>query len=578
MRFLRGQRSLALALVVTSVFAAICESAILALLAEVAASLVTRSPIAVFQLGPLHADARIRLLLAVGLSLALFRIALQAVLAYFPARICADFQANMRNRLFREFTQASWAEKSTDREGSFQEISTSQVIQATQGVMQATIVLTSGVMLVVLVLSALVVEPFSALAVIGAAFLLFLLMRPLNAVGSRHSRALSRAQVEYAAGLSEAVNLAEEAQVFGTGQAQQRQINRLVDAARRRFFSAQYVGRLVSGGYQAILLLLLLLGLLVLDSTDAAHIASLGAVVLLLVRASTYGQQAQGAYHYMGQAEPFITRLHEAERKYRDAPIARGTNRMTGVPRIELRSASYTYPSGREALHDISFELSPGEVVGVVGPSGAGKSTLVQVLLGLRNPTSGSYIVNGRNALSWSDESWVETFAYLGQDSRIFHGTVLENIRFFRQLDPHQIKEAAVLAHIHDEISDWSAGYQTVIGQRADAISGGQRQRLCLARSLASRPTVLILDEPTSALDARSEALVKESLELLKGRLTMVVIAHRISTLNLCDRIMVLRNGILEGFAPAYELARSNEFFRGAQELSVGANLDGLVP
>ncbi len=120
---------------------------------------------------------------------------------------------------------------------------------------------------------------------------------------------------------------------------------------------------------------------------------------------------------------------------------------------------------------------------------------------------------------------------------------------------------------MHD-ITSWADGYQTIIGQRADAVSGGQRQRLCLARALAGGPELLILDEPTSSLDPQSEHLIQESLEGLRGSLTLIVVAHRLTTLSQCDRVMVIRDGRLEAFAPAATLYDSNAFYRQAVDLA----------
>jgi len=121
---------------------------------------------------------------------------------------------------------------------------------------------------------------------------------------------------------------------------------------------------------------------------------------------------------------------------------------------------------------------------------------------------------------------------------------------------------------VHDDIMSWEAGYETMVGERGSTLSGGQRQRISLARALAGSPSMLVLDEPTSALDMRSESLVQESLLAMKGRVTLFIVAHRLSTLNVCDRIMVFNEGRLEQFEAAPELVATNDFYREAVELS----------
>ena len=163
--------------------------------------------------------------------------------------------------------------------------------------------------------------------------------------------------------------------------------------------------------------------------------------------------------------------------------------------------------------------MDGGEVIGVIGPSGAGKSTLVQLLLRLRAPREGRYLVNGVSAQEIVQEDWHRQVAYVPQEPRLLHASVAENIRFFREISTmRQVERAARLARIHEDIVGWTDGYETIVGPRADAVSGGQQQRICLARALVARPQLLVLDEPTSALDPTSESLIQESLTGLKGR------------------------------------------------------------
>jgi ABC-type multidrug transport system fused ATPase/permease subunit len=538
------------------------------LLAEIATALVNHSSTLNINLGPIHISASVDRLLVFGLSVSVLRVALQGILSYLPARIAADMQASLQHRLFAAYTKASWSAVATDGEGTFQELATNQIVQATYGVVYATTALTAGFLLIVLVASALVIQTATALVVMAAGLVLFLMFRPLNDIGRRHAQALSSAQVEYAAGVHDAVVTTEEAHVFGVGAVQLEQIDSLASKERDRFFQTQFVARLVGGGYQSLVLLLLLAGLAVLEAIGAAgHLASLGAVVLLLVRASNFGQMVQANYHMMQQSMPYYERIRQAEKRYLQSQVSNGSRSFNVIPSIAFHGVTYAYTPGRPVLQEVSFEVEPAEVIGVVGPTGAGKSTLVQLLLRLREPERGVYLVAREPATSWSAADWTRRVAYVPQEPRLIHGTVADNIRFYRNLDDVAVERAARQSHIHDEIGKWPLGYKTVISERAKAVSGGQRQRLCLARALAGNPLMLVLDEPTSALDPRSESLVQESMRALKGGLTLFVIAHRISTLTLCDRVMVLREGKIEAFAPPSEVRVTSEFYKTAVNL-----------
>jgi ABC-type multidrug transport system fused ATPase/permease subunit len=556
-------------LVVSSVIAGFCESTILALLAEIATALVNHRSSVTLSLGSVHLTASVDQLLAVGLGVAVVRIALQGVLSYLPARIVADTQVAWQHRLFAAYTEASWSAVASDAEGTFQELATSQIVQATNGIAYAVSVVSAGILVIVLVASALVIQPLTALVVMTGGLALSILFRPLNDTARRQARALSSAQVGYAAGIHDAVSTAEETRVFGVGAVQMDQIDTLSRQQRQWVFLTQFMGRLVGGGYQSLVLLLLLAGLGILEAAGAAgHLASLGAVVLLLVRASNFGQLVQGNYHMMQQARPHLERIDAAVEGYVTSRVLRGSRSLSTIPSVEFQDVTYAYVSGRPVLRAVSFRVEPSEIIGVVGPTGAGKSTLVQLLLGLREPQSGSYLVAEGRAEVWSSADWAKRVSYVPQEPRLLHGTVTDNIRFYRPLDHDAVWQAARQAHIHEEVLEWPLGYDTVISNRAKAVSGGQRQRLCLARALAGRPVMLVLDEPTSALDPRSEALVQESLAALKGHMTIFVIAHRLSTLNLCDRIMVLRAGMIEVLAPRDEVLQSNDFYRNAVRLS----------
>jgi ABC-type multidrug transport system fused ATPase/permease subunit len=561
--------TLAALLVATSVVAGFCESIILALLAEIATALVNHTSDLNINLGPIHISSSVDQLLLVGVAVALLRAALQLSLSYLPARIAADSRATLQRELFAAFTNASWSVVAGESEGTFQELATSQIIQATNGVIYASTALTAAFLFFVLVASALIIETVTAVVVMVAGLALFLVFRPLNGIGKHQAQALSSAQVDYASGIHDAVSTAEEARVFGVGAVRQKQIDILAAGVRDRFFSTQFVGRLVGGGYQALLLLLLVGGVGILHATGAAgNLASIGAVILLLVRASNSAQMVQGNYHMMLQSLPYLDRLYEAQRLYRQVRLDSGSRALTATPSIAFEGVKYSYVSGRPVLEEVTFAVEPAEAVGVVGPTGAGKSTLVQLLLRLREPDAGSYRVAGQPAMDYSPSEWAKRVSYVPQESRLIHGTVADNIRFYRNLTDDVVQHAARLAHIHEEIERWPLGYRTIVSQRANAVSGGQRQRLCLARALAGSPFMLVLDEPTSALDARSEALVQQSLAALKGELTLFVIAHRMSTLHLCDRIMVLRHGRVEAFASPEDLMETNEFYKNAVVLS----------
>lgn len=233
----------------------------------------------------------------------------------------------------------------------------------------------------------------------------------------------------------------------------------------------------------------------------------------------------------------------DAQDNLGDAPDAEEVSALRGE--VEFENVRFAYPEGAAALIDgITLHVKAGENIALVGPSGAGKTTLMALLQRFYDPTEGAVRVDGRDVKKLKQISLRRSIGVVLQDALLFNESVRENIAYGRPGAPlEDVIAAAKAANAHDFISQLPNGYDTLVGERGNRISAGERQRIAIARSLLKDPAILILDEPTSALDAESEALVQEALtRLMKGR-TSFVIAHRLSTVVDADRILVLRNG-----------------------------------
>ena len=421
---------------------------------------------------------------------------------------------------------------------------TNQIQQASNAVLFVSDVISNGAMFLALVAAAFSLSVLVAALVLLGAIALFGAFRPLDKLGRAAAREASQAYINQAGAISEATRLAQEAQVFGVAHAYRARIRTLIRAARRGYFHQSLTSRLVGSIYQSVIFILIVAGIGGLYLSKATDLASLGAVVLILVRASSYGQEMQGANHSVIQVLPYLERLHESIDRYKASARYDGGEPMPTVKSLSFERVSFSYRKDRVVLHDLSFEVQAGETIGIIGPTGAGKSTLSHLLLRLLEPGAGSYLLNDVPINRFSLTDWYRRVAYVPQEPRLFSGAVGDNIRFFRQLDAASVERAACLAHVHDDIMAMPSGYDTLIGQQADAVSGGQRQRICLARALAGAPEILLLDEPTSALDLLSEAAIETSFRDLHGSMTIFIIAHRISVLGTCDRVLVLEDGV----------------------------------
>ena len=272
-------------LVGCSTLTGLTEAGILAAVAQAAAALASRNHEVHAHAGPLSFHISLAHLLLAGGALAIARLLLIVPTMWLAAWITAGVRTSMLNRLFDSYLWADWPVKAADREGHLQELMTNQVNQAGQGAIQATLLMTNLFTFLVLVASALVISPEAAAIVVAASSLLFIGIRPLSRAGSKSSRELSRAQLDQATGINEAARLAEEAQVFGVTEAQRAVVGRLVEQTHGLFLRAQLAIRLVPSVYQSAVYLLLIGGITLIYVFDKGGLASLGAIVLLLVRA-----------------------------------------------------------------------------------------------------------------------------------------------------------------------------------------------------------------------------------------------------------------------------------------------------
>jgi ATP-binding cassette, subfamily B, bacterial MsbA len=225
-----------------------------------------------------------------------------------------------------------------------------------------------------------------------------------------------------------------------------------------------------------------------------------------------------------------------------DTPDAIVLSSVAGHVCVE--QVRFAYDPRQPVLSHVSFEANPGELVAIVGPTGAGKTTVINLLHRFYDPTEGRITVDGQDLRHVTMESWYRHVALVPQETILFGGTILDNIRYGNtQASEAAIQDASRAAHAHEFIMSLPDQYHTIVGEKGINLSGGQRQRIAIARAILKNPRILLLDEATSALDSESERLVQEALEqLMKGRTTFVV-AHRLTTVQRADRIIVLNKG-----------------------------------
>jgi subfamily B ATP-binding cassette protein MsbA len=237
--------------------------------------------------------------------------------------------------------------------------------------------------------------------------------------------------------------------------------------------------------------------------------------------------------------------------------------------RIDFEAVTFRYSTGvTDAVKNMNLQIEPGKTYALVGASGAGKSTILSLILRLYDPTAGAVRIDGHDLRSLTQKSLREQIGLVTQETFLFHDTIFKNIQFGRlNATAEEVYAAAQTAFAHEFILAQPNGYDTVIGDKGCLISGGQQQRLAIARALLKNAPILLLDEATSSLDTESEKQIQKALEKLSAGRTVIAIAHRLSTILSADQIVVLDNGVIKEIGTHAELLEKSGYYRRLYDL-----------
>jgi ATP-binding cassette, subfamily B, bacterial len=517
-------------------------------------------------IGPFHVDLSAGRMTSLAAIAVVISAVLDTVIGWVKTKMTTHWDFVHREQVVAEYLQADYATQASERMGTLS-IITGYVSRGT-GLLGA---LMSGVVnalcLVTYLGVALLIDYRAAILMVGSLIFISIILRPVMRRIKSYGRAQSQEMIRYSRDITEATRMVRDLRVFNALDALGAQITTRSARLARIRQRGSFINGLVSPIYQYLAILIVLGALAVAQAVGTTDIVKLGAIALLLVRSMSFGQGLQGTYQNIVDGVPYLEQLEQLRALYRKHRTADGSLVLEKVHSLELSDVRYSYDGVVDAVAGVSAEFHVGEIVGIVGPSGGGKSTLSQLLLRLRDPTDGEIRINGIATDEYKMSSFYRHVSLVPQDPRLFHTTVAENISLFDpSITREQIIDAAKAAGVHEVIEALDDGYETKIGPAFRDLSGGQIQRVGIARALARGAQILVLDEPTSALDVHSEAVIQATLEGLKGHALVVIIAHRLSTLSICDRIMVLRDGEVETIGSLAYVSEQSDFFKRALE------------
>lgn len=471
--------------------------------------------------------------------------------------------ARLRGRIVDRLLGMGWGELDRSDSGRVLTLLGTESWRAAQGVQLLLAIVVHGCAIAVFVALLLLLSWRLTLALIGGLVVMSRLVRWMTEAAKRTGGATVDANARLGTHMWEIVAGLRTIHAVGAEAHARGRFAAASEAVRRAFFRLDVTTGAVgptTETLQAALVLVLLVAML----RQQGSLPVLLAFALLVYRLQPQVRMLETARATLSG----VLRAVDDVRAFAEQP-PEGHRAVEGVPPPALGAAirfdgvAFRYvPDGPWILQEVTCRFARGQVTAVVGASGAGKTTLLHLLCGFYEPTAGVIAIDDTPLPQVDSALWRRRIGFVGQDAFLFNATIRENIRYgCLDAGDGAVEAAAREAHAHDFIVELPAGYDTVVGERGLRLSAGQRQRIALARAFVRRPDLLVLDEATNALDAISEQLIRRSIAAVRGRCTVVVVAHRLDTIRDADHVVVLETGRVVQHGPLEALlARAGAF------------------
>ena len=465
--------------------------------------------------------------------------------AWIFSTLSTRFESELRINGFRAIMRAGWPHFLRQRSGNITNALTTEAQRAGEAFGFSNVALGALISIFIYVGVSFAVSWQLTLSAMAATFLLIVAFGVLN----RFARSLGRGAVDTNSDLVSTASEGLDGAKIIKGQAlEDSTIARFSQLVVRRAFFTRWLG-VTHGAFVAIAELafigLLLGGLLMATKFLDLPPSALTLFVLLFFRLFQRARVLQTALLTTNNFLPAVDEIRKITNEANAQEEKSGGLEFERLETaLEFRDVTFGYESERTILKDLSLTVPAKSIVALVGPSGAGKTSIVDLSLGLLRPDHGEILLNGTSMDDYDIRSWRSKISYVSQETILFHGTITENIIWgLDNVTTDELETASRLALADEFIAEMPDGYATVVGDRGVRMSGGQRQRIALARAFLRKPELLVLDEATSELDTTSEAGIQKALEELRADTTILMIAHRFSTVAIADTVYVVDDG-----------------------------------
>lgn len=482
---------------------------------------------------------------------------------YLNSRIYADYERETRSRLFQKTLEADWPYLMRQKTGYLGNVLMGDVSGASSALNNFSAAILTGTSLVTYAIVAINISVPITLFTLGLGFLLFLLFKPLFYKIRQLSRKTSETGKKLAHHLNQHLlgskiikSMSLEDEVLDQG-------NLYFEDLRNTQLKQLKYGVLFNIFLEPLSLLFIVIIFLASYRNPAFNVATFVAIIYLVQKMFTFVQSIQTKFNGLNAALPLMNIMVGYEKEVdKNREFTGGNKEFIFNQTLEFNHVSFAYTEGQTIINSLNLSINKGETVGIIGPSGVGKTTVIDLLLRLLRPQEGEILIDGVKIDEIDQKIWRNNVGYVSQDIFLLNDTIENNILFFHpSLNHHDLIEASKLANIHDFIETLPDKFQTPVGERGIQLSVGQRQRIVLARILARKPPLLVLDEATSALDNESEHKIQEAIKNLQGKLTLLIVAHRLSTVMHADKIFVLQDGKIKEEGRPRELLENKQSY-----------------